>query len=379
MVSGLGGILHIIPLMVQGGAEKLLLDFLQSEPGRARHRALVLFDGSDEQMIAPIADQVTERAATSYGGILRDILPVRRWIARQAPQAVVTWMYHASVLAPLMVPGDIPVTAYLHNTDLAAGAKRAERAAQKLLARIARRERVSLLYSGAASKRHHEEVLGYPSARGHVLPNGISLETFTPDAARRKATRTQLGLGEEALAFGCFGRFNPQKNWPLVLDAVAAAARENSAVRLVAAGRGVSLDNAEFAALVAARGLEGQVIALDAQKDMARLYDAIDTLLLGSAYGEAFPLVLIEALAMGKPAIATDLGSIPEVLEGLIAPVPVSRPEAFVETARSAARGAWEGSHVAPETLRERSVSRYGLEAYCAGLDALASTAGKAP
>ncbi|RBP77902.1 glycosyltransferase involved in cell wall biosynthesis [Rhodobacter sp. 140A] len=364
-------ILHIIPRMVQGGAEQLLLDYLRSAVTHHDHEALVLFSDSNPRMVAPIASQVIERTPTSYSGLVRDIWSTRRWIASQRPDAVVAWMYHAAVLAPFLVPRAVPVLAYLHNTDLSDQAKRAERMAQKALSRIARAPRMSLLYSGEASRRFHEDALGYPRARAHMLPNGISLEAFAPDPARRETVRADFGIDREAFTFGCFGRFNPQKNWPLVLDALAAAKRENPAVRLIAAGRGAGTDNPDFAALVSARGLEKQVVALDAQSDMARLYDAIDALLMGSAYGEAFPLVLLETLAMGKPAIATALGSIPEVLDGLFPPVPVSAPERFVATAVQAATGRWQGLTIPLEILRDRSVSRYGLEAYAQGFDAV--------
>lgn len=369
-----GNILHIIPRMVQGGAEKLLLDFLRSDALQHNHQLLVLFSDSDRRMIEPIADKVTERAANSYSDVARDIPGVRKWIAQLRPDAVVAWMYHASVLAPVLVPGGIPILAYLHNTDLSAEAKRAERLAQKALARLARSSRMSMLYCGAASQRFHEDSLGYPSARPHVLANGVSLEIFTPDPARRRSTRVSLGIETDALTFGCFGRFNPQKNWPLVLDAVAKAAEANSDVRLIAAGRGVSLDNPEFAALVAARDLQKRVLALGARSDMAPLYDAIDVLLLGSRYGESSPLVLLEALAMGKPAIATALGSIPEVLEGLVPPIQVNAPKQFVSTAVDAAVGRWPGLVLKADTLRNRSISRYGLQQYCAGLDAVAGS-----
>lgn len=367
-------ILHIIPRMVQGGAEQLLLDYLNSAETTHRHKALVLFADSDPRMIDPIAAQSEVRPSTSYGQIARDILPIRRHIASQKPAAVVAWMYHAAVLAPFLVPRGIPVLAYLHNTDLSAEAKRAERMAQKALARIARSQRVSLLYSGEASRRFHEDTLGYPGTRAHELANGISLETFAADPTRRAATRQDLGIDPETQVFGCFGRFNPQKNWPLVLDAFAAARRANPSARLVAAGRGVSLQNPEFAALVSARGLEDAVIALDAQRDMARLYDTIDVLLMGSAYGEAFPLVLLEALAMGKPAIVTALGSVPDVVEGLWDPIPVEAPERFVATVEAAARGDWPALAIPAEVLRAHAVERYGLGAYARGFDTVLNT-----
>lgn len=367
-------ILHIVPRMVQGGAEKLLIEVLRREGGQHDHQALVLFGDGDERMTESVAPKVHVRQPKSDVELLRDTLNVRRWIAAQNPDGVVAWMYHASVLARLIVPTPTPVMAYVHNTDLAVDAKPVERMAQKALARLARSPRMSLLYSGSAAQRYHEGALSYPSARANSLPNGVSLPTFTPDPARGRRARQELGIPDESFVFGAFGRFNPQKNWPLILDAVSAAARKAASVRLIAAGRGVSFASDEFYDLVRARNLGDQVVALDSQADMARLYDAVDVLLIGSRYGEAFPLVLLEALAMGKPVIATALGSVPEVLDGLIEPIPAEEPERFVAAAVDAATGVWPGLAVKPEDLRRLAVSRYGLDNYCVGLDASINT-----
>ncbi len=375
----MANILHIIPRMVQGGAEQLLLDYFRSEHTEHEHKALILFSDSDQRMIEPIIGRVEQRASSSYSGIARDILAIRRQIARERPAVVVAWMYHASVLAPALVPRGIPVLSYLHNTDLSAQAKRAERIAQKALSRISTSLRVSLLYSGIASRTFHEGSLGYPAVRAHVLSNAISLDTFAADASRRSATREALGIPPDAFVFGCFGRFNPQKNWPLVLDAVSAARSENVNVRLIATGRGVNMDNTDFAVLVEERGLQPHVIALDAQSNMSRFYDAIDVLLMGSRYGEAMPLVLLETLAMGKPAIATKLGSIPDILEGLWDPIPVDSPHLFVATAVEAARGEWAGQGISSEVLRERAVNRYGMHSYVKGLDQILTDLCKCP
>jgi glycosyltransferase involved in cell wall biosynthesis len=358
-------VLHVIPRMVQGGAEKLLLDYLVGHQSSHRHQTLVLFEDNDERMVAALSGELFVRSSFTYFDVLRDVPRIRSLIGRERPDLVVTWLYHASFLSPLLVPGDMPILAYLHNTDLSVDAKWTERTCQRAQAWVARAHRVSLLYSGRNSQQFHENALGYPAARARVLPNGVSGETFAPDLARRRLTRKELGVPDDDVLFGCFGRFNPQKNWPLVLDAVSAA----PSTWLVCAGRGVSFSNPDFFDLVQARGLQDRVLALDAQSDVARLYDAADVVLMASTYGEAFPLVLLEALAMGKPVIATALGSIPEIVDGLLEPVPVGATDEYVAAVAGAASGRWQGLSIKPEDLRDRALSRYGWATYCAGLD----------
>ncbi|KAA9007833.1 glycosyltransferase [Histidinibacterium aquaticum] len=359
-------VLHLIPRLVQGGAETLLVRYLSGQTIHS-HRCVTLFQDNDARMAEQLGDRLEARRCRGYADVLRDMPWVRRRLAMLSPDVVVAWMYHAGVMAPWLAPRGVPVLAYLHNTDLKPGSKRLERAAQRALGRIAKGAGRHLLYSGAESQALHEG-LGYPAGRSAAIPNGIPTELFAPDAADRAAIRTELGLTPEERVFGCFGRFDPQKNWPLVLDAVACAA-DVAPVRLLAAGRGVSRETPEFEALIRARGLEDRVLALGVRSDMARLHRAADVLLLASGYGEAQPLVVLEALATGRPVIATDLGSVGDVLLPDLPPVPVGDAGAFIATVEAAARGDWPGLKLPEERLRARVVERFGQGAFGRALD----------
>jgi glycosyltransferase involved in cell wall biosynthesis len=75
--------------------------------------------------------------------------------------------------------------------------------------------------------------------------------------------------------------------------------------------------------MIAARGLDEAVLTLGTVADMPGLLDAADAALLGSRYGEAMPMALLEALAMGKPIAATRIGDVerlPCPAEALAAP-----------------------------------------------------------
>ena len=67
-----------------------------------------------------------------------------------------------------------------------------------------------------------------------VLPNGVDVELWQPDAEIRSALRRELGLEDEFLWFAA-GRLEPVKDYPALLGALA---QTHHAARLVIAGRG---------------------------------------------------------------------------------------------------------------------------------------------
>jgi glycosyltransferase involved in cell wall biosynthesis len=67
--------------------------------------------------------------------------------------------------------------------------------------------------------------------------------------------------------------------------------------------------------LVTTLELEHRTRILPARRDIPHVLSAIDVLVLPSIHPEGFGLVLIEAMAMGKPVIGTALGGVPEIVD----------------------------------------------------------------
>ena len=150
-----------------------------------------------------------------------------------------------------------------------------------------------------------------PRRKLRTIPPGIDLASWsTPELDRADA----LGLPPEYFLF--VGRVAPNKGLPTLLDALA---RLDPAVRrpLVLMGR----DWGERVALEArtrSLGLDGQVRFLD-HVDALPVYRGVirgaRALVLPSEW-EAFGLVLLEAMAAGTPIVATDVGGVPDVVDG---------------------------------------------------------------
>jgi glycosyltransferase involved in cell wall biosynthesis len=147
------------------------------------------------------------------------------------------------------------------------------------------------------------------------MPNGVDIEAFAPggDAA---GLRASLGIPEDAVvaAFvATLDRAHRFKRLDLAIEAVARAGTEK--LHLVVAGGGDLLDG--YREQAAAAGLAERVHLLgsvrhDALPDVLR---AADLILLTTEPPESFGIVLIEAMACGLPAVATEYPGVRAVVD----------------------------------------------------------------
>lgn len=157
----------------------------------------------------------------------------------------------------------------------------------------------------ASVARRKERV---PESRLRIVPNGIPLSSFGPDEDARARIRAELGIASDAFVVGTVGRLAPEKDYPLLVRAVAPALGDS--MRLVIVGDGECRDRlresipAERAAYVTLTG---------ARKDVPALLAAFDLFVLSSRT-EGLPLAVPEAMATALPVVATAVGGLPSVV-----------------------------------------------------------------
>jgi colanic acid/amylovoran biosynthesis glycosyltransferase len=160
----------------------------------------------------------------------------------------------------------------------------------------------------------------------HVVHCGADLERY-PYVAPQEAT---------TLSVLCVCRLVPEKGLDVLVRAVASIARGGADIRLVIVGSGPL--EGPLRRTVQQLGLEGRVLFEGAvgQDDMASYYADCDVFCLPS-FAEGVPVVLMEAMATGRPVIATRITGIPELIEDgvsglLVAPGSLDQLVAALET-----------------------------------------------
>jgi glycosyltransferase involved in cell wall biosynthesis len=198
-----------------------------------------------------------------------------------------------------------PVVVTLHNVvlDEAAGRsapvlRRLERA---LPARVAR----TIAVSGEIAGR-------FRGTRGGARMTVIAPAGPDPEPDRSPAeTRAALGVGVDTPLVVSVARLHPQKDIPTLLDAaVVVHARQPSAAVMVV---GDGPQRSELEQQCAAMGLDGLVRFVGARANAANELAAADVVALSSRW-EGSPLVVAEALRLGRPVVATAVGAVPEVV-----------------------------------------------------------------
>jgi glycosyltransferase involved in cell wall biosynthesis len=138
------------------------------------------------------------------------------------------------------------------------------------------------------------EALGYPRRRIEVVPNGV----FAREVEGVVPSRELAGDGFTAL---CVAGLRPEKRVDLFIEAVGAARRENPGVRGYVAGEGRERER------LAPTARENGVTLLGARRDVLQLIAAAGAMCLPSE-AEALPMSILEAMALARPVVATDVG-----------------------------------------------------------------------
>jgi glycosyltransferase involved in cell wall biosynthesis len=157
-----------------------------------------------------------------------------------------------------------------------------------------------------------------PAERILVIPNGVDTRPFS---LRRGGFREREGIPADRTVITTVGRLDTQKGLPYLLEAARLVTRGRPDLRFLVVGEGPRRRD-----LLRHRdrlGLKGHVSFLGFRTDIPQILADSDIFVLPSLW-EGMPIVLLEALAAGLPAVATDVPGVTEVLTdgetGLVVP-----------------------------------------------------------
>lgn len=266
---------------------------------------------------------------------LRAFVRLRRLLKAFRPDVVHTWMYHADFVGGLAagLTRLAPVVWGIHHTP-------AKPERLKPLTRFIVRANALLshfvperIICCAHASRASHEALGFARRKMIVIANGFDTEMFRPNAAARASVRQELDLAADTALVGLIARFHPQKDHRTFVAAAAGLIRRSPDVHFLLAGRNVDGNNEQLRGWLDATGAPERFHVLGDRDDIPRLMAACDVVTTSSAFGEAFPLVLGEAMSCGVPCVTTDVGDSARLVADAGRVVPPGEPDALA--------GAW--------------------------------------
>jgi glycosyltransferase involved in cell wall biosynthesis len=154
---------------------------------------------------------------------------------------------------------------------------------------------------------------GAPADRISVIHNGIDTETWSPGQANVSICEA-LGLANAFPVIGYVGRISLEKDLDGWLRAAALVAAEYPRAQFVIVGEGRDYDlSNQLKKLAEALGIGDKVHFLGYREDLPSIYATFDLFLLSSRR-EGICNSLLEAMAMGIPVVATDVGGTKELI-----------------------------------------------------------------
>jgi len=159
-----------------------------------------------------------------------------------------------------------------------------------------------------------------------IVTLGVHPDRLSREGRRRQQVRRELGVGAGDVLVGTVANLRTEKRYPVLLRAARSVIDSGLPARFVAVGEGPS--RARVEAEHRALGLADRFLLLGYLPHPARILAACDVFVLSSAF-EGLSMAMLEAMTLGLPVVATDVGGIPECVtdgvEGLL--VPPDRPD----------------------------------------------------
>jgi glycosyltransferase involved in cell wall biosynthesis len=359
-------ILHIITNLQMGGAEMALYRLVSTLDHHFFQQSVISL--TREQ---PVGDLIRSAGipVESLGltpGFLdpRGIFRLKQKISNVAPDVVQTWMYHADLLGGIAakLAGPYPVVWNIRHTITGKGSlKTSTYLIATVNALLSRCLPTKIICNANTGKQTHV-AMGFDENKMLVIENGFDLSRYYPDEDSWGSVRHELGLPGNVYLIGMAARYNPQKDHANFLHAASLLLKKRQDVDFLLWGNSVDNNNLELTELVHSLNLQNHVLMLGLRMDGQRLFSALDIATLSSAYGEAFPQVIGEAMACGVPCVVTDVGDSARIVENTGRVIPPRDPQALAE--------AWDELLSMPDaerislglSARERIKNQFSLE-----------------
>jgi len=307
-------VLHVIPNFGTGGAERLVLDLMEETDHEKFEVAAVSLYAETGTVIE---DEIHEKGLRvfyldKHKGLDLTMIPkLEKVFKHYKPDVVHTHLY---VLRYTLLPSilcRVPVCVHTIHNIAQKEVEWVGKLIHEVCFRFAHVVPVSISKEVATSVR---QVYG-AKVWTPVIYNGVKTALFSSYSGL-----DQTKNREETIILHV-GRFSPQKNHRLLLEAFSIASAECPKLKLWLVGDGELRPSIEE--MVQKLGLGDRIRFLGTRSDIPKLMACCDIFVLSSKW-EGFGLVIAEAMAAGKPVVATSVDGVPELVEngltGLLVP-----------------------------------------------------------
>ncbi|MBH98697.1 MAG: glycosyl transferase [Rhodospirillaceae bacterium] len=322
-------IVHIIAGLNVGGAEIAMYRLIsQHSTSRYTYTVISLTTGGS------IADKLKKK---HIDVIVFDFKknPVKQffklfyYLRKSNPDVVSTWMYHANIIGGLAayLAGVKKIIWGLRTTDVKTGSNyltKVIRAIGSGLSYVI----PNIIICPANSITDSHAKIGYSKNKFIVIHNGFDSEKIKFNENKRKIFREIYDIGPDKIIIGSLGRYSEAKDQNNFISAAANISRKQSNVVFLMVGNNLTKDNLELCGFANELNVSDKLILHGECADVSMCLSAMDIYCLHSRR-EGFPNALCEAMLVGLPCIATDVGDAKVLLDSLGVIVPKEDSDAL--------------------------------------------------
>ena len=348
---------YLLPEMKLGGAEQHVLRLASGlrERGYDAGIATVFREGV---LASAVREEkipfVCLKAKKGWG--VRTFLEIARWIRSERADLLHTYLFGFHFFAGLPARMfDVPVIVSSRR-EISHWQKKRHRLLENLgnffTDRVVCCSKAVRRWVLEKENLHPEKVL--------TIHNGIDLEHFKRRANNR-GIRREFGIPENSQVVGTIANFASEKDYPNLLAAANQCLRERQNLWFLCVGSGpLESEIKERAKKIT--GYE-RMIFTGSRRDIPDLLEAMDVFALASVI-EGFPNVILEAMAMARPVVASRVGGIPELIEsgvnGILVPPrnATALAEAILSLLEDQGKRVFLGTNAEEKITREFSLDR---------------------
>lgn len=346
-------ICHIIIGFNQGGAETALYRLI-SELDRSSYNVSVIsllgrrfYSDQFESLGIPVF-----HLNMGKYNLLIKLISLFRLLKSINPDIVQTWMYHANFVGGLFAKwiGCKHIIWGIRNS----GEKLVPdiKVFNFLCAKLSRIIPDYIVTPSVVAKQYHINMT-YTARKFAVIPNGIPLPSFVIEQSPH--------ISKKGLTIGMLARNHPQKDYPNFLQAIHLISQQMPEQhRFLLAGMGVEQSH-QLRKICNQLKLH-QVELLPPFKDPMLFYNQLDLFVLSSAFGEAFPNVVAEAMSCEVPCVVTDVGDSAYIVGDTGKVIPPKDPEALATACIEMLTISAQDRQTLGKKARQRIVKEFSLK-----------------
>ena len=359
-------LLHIITSMEAGGAQRALLNLLSS--GLAEKYDCHVISLMHSKFFVPhlIDIGVFYSSLNMKKGCVNPyvLIKLEKLVREISPHIIQGWMYHGNTAAYAAIKMMDKRPLLFWNVRNCLYEINSEKILTRWLIRMnvlfsGRADRI--LYNSHLSRKQHEQH-GFCAFKSRVIPNGVDLSRFYSEKDKQ-LKRREWNLPSDSILIGHIARYHKHKDHRSFFIAAREIAKRDKRISFVMLGQGVDKDNAEWKACVPV-SLRDRFHMLGLVKDVSAIMRLLDIFCL-SSISEAFPNVVLEAMASGVYCVGTRVGDVPIVLNGYGELVNPGDIEGLIHKLSVSINMSQEERNKKASIAREHVQKHYSLDVSC--------------